>query len=130
MKLLKAGLFGFYLLGLSFLVVACGRDSETISKSDQLLCTKLYDSYYKILTPDLDNVLQYGERLLNIKSASSNLYPEIEDTELYEVVKDISNIEYGQEVSANRANFLNALTKIITVQKICSWSTQVVDPSL
>jgi len=101
-----------------------------LSKSDQSFCTKLRDSYDSILSPELSSAYQYGERLLNIKSISSNFYTEFDNKELFEITKDISNIELGADVPTNRAQFLNALTKIITVQKICLWTDQVVDPSL
>lgn len=124
----------FYILFiLTFTLSACGifesKDSNSLSKKDESVCTKLKDSYTQILTREIKSGSDYGKILLDIKSTSSNYYPEFQNQELYNVVKEISNIEYTNEATLNRANFANSLTKMITIQKICAWNDQVVDPN-
>jgi hypothetical protein len=128
-KLLKLSISIIFSISLTSCGFSESKDANSLSKKDETICVKLKDSYTQILAREISSGSDYGKSLLDIKSISSNYYPEFENQELYNVVKEISNIEYKNEATFNRANFLNSLTKMITIQKICGWKDQVVDPN-
>jgi hypothetical protein len=114
-----------FMSALIVVVSGCGLIGNSSREEDcEQVKTKIINEYQKI-NNSLTDLDKSAVNVYLLKSASSGVFPTINNEDIKSIVEDIANIEIQTEPRQNAAQLLNITTKLNSLAVICGLESEL-----